>query len=237
MPQLDAYFRYKFNACLLSICMICNLANAQVFTETYNNLIRHFQDTVISLTSANNTIVHGIDNKVVIRNGLFKGNVNIQVDKKFILSREGNTFFLRAPDINSRENISLLIGDFKNDTIFYRTLRNEMLPAPSVYFGHVNLTDTKRIMLNDLQMADSVYLLFRHSLSGSSEWLKVKRFTIGYSYGSYYITHDNIGSIISQKIKTIMQGLKPGQELSISILAEGNGMLKKEVPLLYFRIQ
>jgi hypothetical protein len=225
-----------------SICLLCLIyffgdLNGQVFKETYDRLLKHFQDTVISLTSSDNNIVHGIDNKVVVRNNLFKGEVNIRFDNKYILSKQDNYFLLRAPDLDSKENISLLVGKFKNDTIFYRTFRNEMLPIPSIYFGNVNLSATKKIMHKDIQLADSVYILFRHSLSGSSDWLKIKRFTIGYNYGSYYITYDNIGNRIAQKIKAALLGLKPGQEISISILAEGISSMQKEIPLLYFKIQ
>jgi hypothetical protein len=231
------FFRLTVPALLVCFILFYEDTSAQVFTETYTSLLKHFQDTVISLTSSNNSIIHGIENKVIVRSNLFKGETNIQVDKKYILSRENNTLFLRAPDVDSRENIAVLIGDFKNDTVFRRVFSNERLPSPSVYFGHVNLTETKKILVSDLQTADSVYILFRHNLTGSAEWLKVKRFTIGYNYGSYYLTYDNQGSIISQKIKGILKGLKPGQEISMSILAESSGSIRKEVPLIYFRIQ
>jgi hypothetical protein len=237
MNLLSNSFRINRILCLLCLIYTCRNSSGQVFTEAYNNLLKHFQDTVISLTSTDNKIIHGIENKVYVRRNLFPGEVNIQIDQKFILSKVDNYFLLHAPDLDSKENISLLIGKFKNDTIFYRTFKNESLPVPSIYFGHVNLSETKKLFLQEMQMADSVYILFRHSLAGSYEWLKIRRFTIGYNYGTYYITHDNIGNIISRKTKSILMGMKPGQEVSISILAVGTGSLKKEVPLLYFKIQ
>jgi len=229
--------RTKFYILLCILISLSIRINAQVFTGVYSNLLKHFQDTVISLTSANNSIISGIENKVVIRNSLFAGDVSILIDKKYILSSENKLFFLRAPALDSKENIALLICDFKKDTIFQRIFRNEKLPFPSIYIGHTNISETKKIFSTELNSADSVYIFFKHSLSGSSEWLKIKKFTIGYNYGSYYITHDNTGSIISQKIKSILLGLKSGQEISISIIAEGSGSITKEVPLLYFKIQ
>jgi len=215
----------------------CIESPGQVFTEAYDNLLKHFQDTVVSLTSTENIIIRGIDNKMFVRSNLFAGNITIQVDKKYILSREENCFLLRSPDLDSRENISLLIGKFGNDTVYYKTFRNESLPAPSIYIGHVNLSAIKKLTLNDIQMADSVFILFKNTLVGSSEWLKIKRFTVGYKYGTYYISHDNFGNKITLKTKSVLMGLKPGQEVSINILAEGSGSVKKEVPLLYFKIQ
>ena len=229
--------KFIYGICLLCLGFYCTESTCQVFTETYNNLLKHFQDTVVSLTSTENIIVRGIDNKMFVRTNLFEGNVNIQVDKKYVLSKEENCFLLRSPALDSKENISLLIGKFRNDTVYYKTFRNESLPAPSIYIGHVNLSAIKKLTLNDIQMADSVFILFKNTLVGSSEWLKIKRFTVGYKYGTYYISHDNFGNRITLKTKSVLMGLKPGQEVSINILAEGSGSVKKEVPLLYFKIQ
>jgi hypothetical protein len=222
---------------LIFVLVTGNITRAQILTEAYNNLLRHFQDTIISLSSTNNNIIHGIDNKILILNKQFKGDKNILIDNRYILSRDDSVFVLQAPDPGSTENITLLVENHKNDTIFRHTFRNERLPLPAIYIGHINLSETKKLSLSDLQLADSVYLFYRHSLAGSSEWLKVKQFKIGYSYGSYYITHENIGKLISPKVKSVLQGLKPGQEVSISIITEGTGTLSKEVGLLYFRIQ
>jgi hypothetical protein len=234
---IEKNIRIKCGICLLYLIFVSQKSQGQVFIEIYTNLLKHFQDTVISLTSSENTIIRGIDNKVFVRSNLFQGKVNIQIDQKYILSRDENYLLLSSPSLDSKENLSLLIGNFKNDTIYYKIFRNESLPVPSIFIGHVNLSETKLLRLNELQMADSIFILFRNTLAGSSEWLKIKRFTIGYSYGSYYITHDNIGNILTQKTKRILLGMKPGQEVSLSILAEGTGEVKKEVPLLYFIIQ
>ena len=233
----ESHIKNKYSICLLCVIFICNICPGQVFTETYNNLLKHFQDTVVSLTSTENNIIRGIDNKIFVRSNLFPGNVKIYIDKKYIISKEENCFFLHSPALDSKENISVLIGSFKNDTVFYKTFKNESLPAPSIYIGHVNLSITKILTLNDLQISDSVFILFKNTLVGSSEWVKIKRFTIGYKYGTYYITHDNIGNILTQKTKSVLMGMKPGQEVSINILAEGTGSVKREVPLLYFKIQ
>jgi hypothetical protein len=216
--------------------MICYETTGQVFIDTYNHLLNHFQDTMVSLTSSENTMIIGIENKVFVHRNLFPEKVNIQINKKFILYEEESFFVLHPNSLIPSENLSVIINNFKNDTLYYKTFTSENLPVPSLYLGHVNLSETKRINLNEIQLADSIYFLFRNSLAGNSEWLKIKQFTIGYSYGTYYIIHDNLGNILTRKTKNILLGMKPGQEVSIHILAEETGSITKELPLLYFKI-
>jgi hypothetical protein len=237
MPCVQSGKIIKCNFFFFYLILICLNSNGQIFTETYNNLLKHFQDTVVSLTSCNNSIIQGIDNKIFVNTAFFAGKSNIHIDKEYILSREGNYFLLHSTSVDSKKNIELLILNQNDDTLYYKIFNTEGLPAVSIYAGHVNLSTAKNIRLEDLQMADSIFLLFSHTFAGSYNWLKIKRFTIGYRYGSYYITQDNNGNTFTQKTRKFLFGLKHGQEVSLNITAEGIGSLKKDIPILYFYTQ
>jgi len=55
--------------------------------------------------------------------------------------------------------------------------------------------------------------------------------------GSYYISHDNFGNRDNSKNKKCIDGIetRPGSQYQHS--GGSSGSLKKEVPLLYFKIQ
>ena len=211
--------------------------SGQLFVENYRKLLNHFRDTVVSLTSNDNCLVSGIENRIFVNQKLFQKAVNVSSDPKYILTVEGETIIMKAPSPDTRESNFILVTNIQGDTLLFRTFRTENLPAPQVYFGHVNLSESRKLWAIDIRQEDSIYIFFRPGLTGSMDWLKVKRFTFGYNYGSYHLSYDNIGPYITSKTREKMLGLKPGQEVSLSILAEGSGSMKKEVPLVYFRIQ
>jgi hypothetical protein len=223
--------------CLICFILLSGPSFCQAIISTYIGLLKHFSDTVVSLTSFDNSIINGIENKVFIRTNLFPEKVNVELDNKYFLSKESYYYSLRSPSIDSKEAMTIIIHNFNKDTLFFKTFRIKSLPLPSIFMGHVNLSERKGIRLNDLQMSDSVFIFFSNTLTGSSQWLKIKRMTIGYTYGSYYITHDNIGNKLALKTKRILLGMNPGQQISMSILAESDGSIMKEIPLLYFTIQ
>ncbi len=66
--------------------------------------------------------------------------------------------------------------------------------------------------------------------------MKVEHYSIGYSYGNYYITKENEGNRVDNPIRNMLLGMRPGQEITLRLLIQELGTMEKEVFDLRFMV-
>lgn len=208
----------------------------QVFTALYDSVLRHFDDTLVAPLSLQNVVFKGIDNPFVLNTSKFPNGVDsITMNGHCFMEPGGGLIFHgegeKGPDVLY---VNIWPGNGAS------TIRKEFIittiPEACIYFGHSGISQTHVMLKKDIISADSVYVLYGHEISESGTWMKVEHFSIGYSYGNYYITKENRGNKVENSIRNLLLGMRPGQEITMRLLLQGSGSMEKEVTDLRFRI-
>ena len=223
---------------LISFCLFILLniqGRTQIFQRGYDSLLLHFADTLFSAISIENVIYAGIDNKIIFRKECFEDEyISLSSENASIVS-EDTSFIIRV-DKAAAPEVTLILSnrDFKHQVCKRFGIKG--LPVPHVFIGHTNISETQVLQKADIQSADSTYLFYGNTIANNCDWLRIKRFSIGYNYGNYYISNDNEGNRIGSKVRSILYGLKPGQEVSLTIVVEGLGQIEKVISTIHFKV-
>ncbi len=208
----------------------------QVFTALYDSSLVHFDEPLVSPLSLENIVFRGIDNPFILNTSLFpRGVDSITANGQYLCEPNGSLIYHWDGE---REQDVLYINIWFGKT--EPTIRKEFiirpLPEASIYFGHTCISHTHILLKNDILSADSVYVLYGHEMSENGSWMKVDHYSIGYSYGNYYITKENSGNKVENSVRNLLLGMRPGQEISLRLLLQGLGSMEKEVSDLRFRV-
>lgn len=218
------------------LVLLSFVLRGQVFTALYDSTLRHFNDTLVVPLSLQNVVFKGIDNPFILNTSKFPDGVDsISTNGQCLLESEGGILFHgqgdKGPDV-----LYVNIWPGNDAPLIRKEFIIRTIPEACIYFGHSGISQTHVLLKKDIISADSVYVLYGHEISESGSWMKVEHFSIGYSYGNYYITKENRGNKVENSIRNLLLGMRPGQEITMRLLLQGNGSMEKEVTDLRFKV-
>jgi hypothetical protein len=188
---------------------------------------------IVTQSSYKGYLYSGIDNFLKIDPLLKKDfdTLIIKINNGKIYS-DTNDLILVIPDRPGKVRLTVT-GISKTDTIevgyFYFVVYG--IPEPKLTLNTISIESPCTIPKKALMDCDSLGIMFSQDIIGSDKWVKVSKFTLGYNYGGFYISHLNPSNKFSLKTKQILSQLGPDREITIrpTIVSEGN--VSRELPI------
>lgn len=178
-------------------------------------------DTVIySSTSISNTLYVGIDNNLVLNYQPKKIN-----DSIVLISNNGRLFYDDTYTIvphragSLRIEIHSVSGE-NIDTIGFCNFIVKPLPYPKVAFDTMVIEEHMSINHKSFINADSIYITITDDIPDSRNWVKIEEFSIGYSYGGYFIEESSGNNAITEAMKNLVATQGPGRIFSIKVITQ-----------------
>ncbi|NJK85826.1 MAG: hypothetical protein HC906_07535 [Bacteroidales bacterium] len=193
----------------------------------------NFGDSVLyCLSSKSNHLYEGIDNVIEL---IIDGKTN---PEDYILSTNNGIVFRDSLDFitiprrigKSRLIVSQLNG---NDTLTlgFSYFNVKRVPDPMLRLDTLSFNEIDTVLKKSIIQADSLTIYFGSDIIGSENWFKIVRYNIGYFYGGFYKSFNYTGNLLNNELKYLISSLGPGKDITITIWAEGEGMLIKELPI------
>jgi len=234
------YKNYLLSVCAFAIAMQ-GLLNAQNIGKADSALIKKYWNRVNikSLSSLNNNLYNGIDNYFTLT-----CPDQISANFKFHLTTNNGTIYeydegtyLALTQSIGKAFIAINIITEENDTIMIgkKYLNVINLPLPILKIGNTIINDKTVLSKHIFYTGDTLKLFFTDDLPESSTWYKIERFSIGYPYGSIFVSVDNSGPVFKEDAKKILQQARQGYELVIKVYTVSPSGILKNLPLVRFK--
>lgn len=188
-------------------------------------------------SSVKGYLYSGIDNYLKIDSLLASESDNVMIRCNNGTVKEDTTnLFLIIPEKPGKLRLTLECTN-RNDTIIvgYKNFHVLSVPNPLLTINGLPILPNSTFEKNNLLGSDSLGVFFSEDIIGSSNWLKITEFQLGYNYGGFYVSHKNPTNKLSSKTKDIISTLRPDHEISIWTTVESQGRIKKQLPI--YRIQ
>lgn len=184
---------------------------------------------IVTLNSKSNFLYTGIDNVIEIK--------NVPFSNYFLTTNNGIVFpdsiqYITIPSRSGKARIVVFEINGVDTSIFgynYFTVKN--IPDPMLKIDTFCFSEKDTISKKTFLKADSLNICFSNDIIGSENWFKIVRYSIGYVYGGFYKSYNYDGNKLNNEIKYIVNNLGPGKDIVIKLIAEGEGMLRKELPI------
>jgi hypothetical protein len=212
------------------IVVFCCINQVSVSQTRYGE---ELGDSILLIENSRNDFLYvGIDNVIKINYPKLEGsdeyilkvnNGEVIADSIYYISipkRQGKARFL----LYKKENSDSILVGYK-----YFVVRN--VPDPSLAFDNFRVTKGDTVRKSDLLNSEYINIYISSDIINSENWFKIKEFTLGYEYGSYYYEHTNNTNRISYETKQVINTLGPTKEIVIKPIVEGEGGLIKELPI------
>lgn len=191
---------------------------------------------IVAITSISGILYCGMDNHLNISNIDSNGfdtlllktnNGKIYSDSTSIIANPRRTGKARMHVYGIKGRDTIQIG--------YQNLTVKSIPEIKLSIDTLALELDDRISKTQFLLSDSLSVWFTRDIPGSYNWFSISRFSIGYSYGGFYVEHVNHSNQIDAKSKQIVESLGPGKKITIQAKLENKSDIKKELPL--YRIE
>lgn len=190
--------------------------------------------SIISLTSNSKTQYIGIDNRFILNTKLING-----YDTVIVKCNNGPLYFdetyLTLP--KKPGNLRLEVHGLRDtviDTIGYFNFKVLRLPTPQPSFNNIILKDNMKIPIKSFLEADSLQIIITDDIPNSTDWIQIKEFSIGYSYGSYFVEETSKSNIITQKMKKLVKSKGANRVFSIKVMTQSASL--KILPNPIFKV-
>lgn len=188
-------------------------------------------DSIFTINSKSNTIYLGIDNYIYIPD-------NVIADSTYIVNTDNGIIYKDSLHYNlipSRlpvAHISIYKLNIK-DTIL---IRNEKFivrytPKPCIYIGNKCLNNISGIDKYFLIDNPELKIFVSNDIIGAENWLKIKRFSLGFVYGSVYKSYESENNQMTKEMISTIKNFKPGQKITIKVTLESNSNLTVFLPI------
>ena len=218
---------------ILLFSLVYVIGKCQIIPESHIIEEMFFNDTVRAINSCDNFLYVGVDNYLYVHPDVKQKNVFFKTDNGIIFDDEG--MFCAIPAEFGIVNLDLFQVS-GNDTVLLLSKKFPAfeVPPPTLMIGGFKVTELERLSWNILMNCDSLGIFISDDIIGVQDWIYIEKFTFGYDYGSYYVSHSNRGNKFTEEIKEDIKKLKPGQEISIRVWLGSKGNIIREIPI--FRI-
>jgi hypothetical protein len=123
----------------------------------------------------------------------------------------------------------------KSDTDTILTVKTKFfvkyVPKPCILINNKCLDDIKYIDRNEFLKNPEFGVFISDDIIGAQKWLKIKRFTLGYSSNGIFKSFEAEGNILTIEMKELIQQVKPGQEIKIQFVMESMDILIRNIPV------
>jgi len=188
---------------------------------------------IITQSSYLGYLYSGIDNFLKIDPSLHKDydTIIINSNNGKIFS-DTNNLFLIIPDRPGKVRLTLT-GIYKRDSVAvgYYYFKVYGIPEPKLTLNNIPIETPCSIPKKALMDCDSLGVFFSKDIIGSENWVKVSKFTLGYNYGGFYISHLNPSNRLTLSTKQILNQLGPDREIMIRPTIESEGNVIKDLPI------
>lgn len=231
------YIRHINFLCLLTLLAFTpSRASSQVFTGLYDSLVAHFQDTLFSTLSAKDYLYSGIDNTFIILKQIPVKQVHIDTFDSTHIEFEGGKLVLQCQKPENGQRLLVKLLDSASRCIYSKILIIKSLPHADIFIGHCNITASMQMNKNEVMSADSLYLFYGNWIANNNSWTRIKKYSLGYNYGNYYISKETTGNRLETAPRRLLLGARPGQDIGMTLSIESAGNIERETNTLHFRI-
>jgi hypothetical protein len=191
------------------------------------------ENSIWCTSSREGSLYSGIDNSLQIDK-----NLRFEYDTFFLSTNNGqviydsNSLILLVPDRLGKLRLNFY-GIQGDDTISegYKYFTVKGVPSPTLTLNDFPIAEKCTLARQTLLTCDSLGIFFSKDLISSENWLKVTRFSLGYTYGGFYISHINTGNKFTTKTKQILSQIGPDREITIRPTVEAEGNVTIELPI------
>jgi hypothetical protein len=236
------YRNYLITVLFLIISFISVPIIAHTIDGADSALIKRYWNKVNikSISSVGNNLYNGIDNFIQL---VFPDRQS-STYKYYLSTNNGDlyeydeTSFLTVPKNLGRSYISINVITDDNDTLLIGKKQFPVinLPRPILKIGNTVINDQANIDKQTFFNGDTLKIFFTEDLPESENWYKIGWFSIGYSYGTMYISEDNNGNVFTQESKNLLDKVKPSWEVNIKVNSISPSGLLRNLPLVKFKI-
>ncbi len=211
---------------IIFICIFFLQANTIKAQWRFGELL---PDTAISsITSISNILYVGIDNVIEFNLGDKLKNADTLLlkcnnGKVFYDEEEGYVVIPKRPG-TLRIEIHKMVEETL-DTIGFYQFKVLSLPKPMVVLDSTIIHENAKIPTETFINSDSIYVIFSEDIPGSKKWIKIHEFSIGYSYGSYYIEERSSDNAITDAMKVLVLNNGAGRIFTIKLITQSENSL------------
>ncbi len=188
---------------------------------------------IVSLTSRSGLLYSGIDNYLNIDSALILPcDTVLLVNSNGIIMHDTINQYLIIPEYSG--NVRLTVYCLQNnDTVSlgYRYFTVNSVPDPLITINNKPISSPASISKSVLLSCDSLGIYVSDDIIGSENWLRITDFTVGYNYGGFHVSYPNSTNILSLQIKEVINRIGPDHTISIRFNLEGEGKIKKQLPI------
>jgi len=191
-------------------------------------------DSIYSINSLSNTLYLGIDNELHIPDSLV-------YDSSFFFTTDNGIVFRDSTIVNiiPRRLPDAFLNIYKKmdyDTVEIAKFRFfvKYVPKPCIIINSKCIRDIDGLDRYEFINNPKLEIFISDDIVGAQDWIRIKRFSLGYVYGSVYKSYETEGNILSEEMKNVLLRINPGEEISIKVSIESLGNMTKYLPVFKF---
>jgi hypothetical protein len=195
------------------------------------------ETSIVSLSSKKGYLYAGIDNYLMLDSSLVNNSIFTALGtSNGQVFMDTNNVGLIIPEKAGKLRLSLICTD-GSDTVLngYKYFHVKDIPDPQLTLDSIPIPSNAAIKKNVLLSCDSLGIYFSDDIIGSSHWMIITGFILGYNYGGFYVSHINPTNKLSKETKELINRIGSEEEISIRTTIEYECKIKKELPI--YRIQ
>jgi hypothetical protein len=188
---------------------------------------------IVSLTSKKGILYNGIDNILAIDTSLYSN-----ADRIFIESNNGIIVhdtcnrYLCLPDKLGTMWLTLYaVKGIDTTKIGFKYFSVINIPEPLLTINGRPVKTPSDISKSELIHCDSLGVYFTDDIPGSQNWMTISEFSLGYSYGGFYVEHVNPSNKLTRETILILNRIGPDRVISIRAKVKSEGKIIKSLPI------
>ncbi|MBN1949558.1 MAG: hypothetical protein JW801_00040 [Bacteroidales bacterium] len=196
------------------------------------------ETSIQCLSSKKGNLYQGIDNYLKVDTGFFVEceEINVISSNGIALWDSANQYLL-IPERAGKLRLSVgCVQCGQEEVMGYRYFNVTNVPEPQLMLDGVPIDNPASLPKSRLLTCDSLSIFFNDDLVGSSEWMLITDFQLGYNYGGFHVSHFNPSNKLSHETREIISRLGPDHEISIRATVKSLGDMRKQLPIYRIRI-
>jgi hypothetical protein len=193
---------------------------------------------IISLTSKKGILYNGIDNLMMIDSSLFVGSdtLIVKTNNGIFLNDTCNNYLCIPNKLGTMWLTIYAVTGSDTSMLGYKYFQVLNIPEPLLTINGRPMETPAFLSKNELMDCDSLGVYFSEDIAGSEQWMIITEFSLGYSYGGFYVSHTNSSNKFTFETREIINRLGPDREISIRPTAKAQGNIMKPLPIYRIRI-
>jgi hypothetical protein len=194
--------------------------------------------SIISLTSKKGYLYNGIDNLLMVDPLLYIGadTLLIAVNNGLIVNDSSSRYLCIPSQIGTMWITLSSVKGSDTTLLGYKYFPVINIPEPLLTLDGRPIETPAYVSKNELLDCDSLGVHFSDDIAGSELWMVVTEFSLGYSYGGFYVSHANPSGQFTSETREIINRLGPDREISIRATVKSTGTILKQLPIYRIRI-